>query len=644
MLDVLLVSMPFATQMSPSIGLSLLKAGLTARGFSSSIRYFTIMFAEMTGDETYWPIVANEGGLTGRELAGEWVFAEALAGSDPGSDDQYVRRVLLERAAESNPADRLPVSESCIAHIVRARAMVDEFLEACLEEVGRVAPKIMGFTCVFQQHVASLALARRVKERYPETMIVLGGANCEGVMGAETIRAYPFVDFCVSGEADLLFPEFVMKVLSNESVEGLPGVRSRATVDREFEHGFFSNAPMVFDMDALARPDYSEFFDQFEKSAFGEEWQPTLHFESSRGCWWGEKQHCTFCGLNGQSMQYRSKSGPRAFEELTELIEAHPGCDIQVTDLILDMNYFKDFLPRLAEYSHDVTLLYETKSNLKKDHLRLLYDAGVRIIQPGIENLSDSVLRLMRKGVTGLQNIQLLKWCGEIGVDARWNFLWGFAREDAAEYAKMAGWIQSLVHLRPPDAALTLRLDRFSPNFFDAHALGYSNVRPLLSYSYIYRGLDLEAISNLAYFFDFDYREPQHVEMYVKTLIEEIEHWKLVHAASQFYFEDLGDLLSFFDTRPTATARVSVLEGVEREICLAAESVTSHANLMRAVDASPELVEKHVSDLVKRRYLISDGDRVLALAVRVGSHDSLDRVRYELKRATVPRSCAEAPR
>ena len=39
-------------------------------------------------------------------------------------------------------------------------------------------------------------------------------------------------------------------------------------------------------------------------------------FETSRGCWWGERMHCTFCGLNGATMSYRSKSPRRAVDEL----------------------------------------------------------------------------------------------------------------------------------------------------------------------------------------------------------------------------------------------------------------------------------------------------------------------------------------
>ncbi|HXP62247.1 hypothetical protein SBA6_970012 [Candidatus Sulfopaludibacter sp. SbA6] len=39
-----------------------------------------------------------------------------------------------------------------------------------------------------QQNVASLALARHLKRSRPDLFILLGGANCEGVMGPELVR------------------------------------------------------------------------------------------------------------------------------------------------------------------------------------------------------------------------------------------------------------------------------------------------------------------------------------------------------------------------------------------------------------------------------------------------------------------------
>ena len=71
--------------------------------------------------------------------------------------------------------------------------------------------------------------------------------------------------------------------------------------------------------------------------------------------------------------------------ELEQMARRHPGCDIQVVDNILDMAYFKDFLPVLAEAALGVDLFYETKSNLKKRADTAAARAGITRIQPGIE-------------------------------------------------------------------------------------------------------------------------------------------------------------------------------------------------------------------------------------------------------------------
>ena len=48
---------------------------------------------------------------------------------------------------------------------------------------------------------------------------------------------------------------------------------------------------------------------------------------------------------------------------------------------------------------------------------------GMTSIQPGIESLSTRVLQVMQKGVSAAQNIQLLRWCGEVGINVAWNLL-----------------------------------------------------------------------------------------------------------------------------------------------------------------------------------------------------------------------------
>ncbi|MCM2255031.1 MAG: RiPP maturation radical SAM C-methyltransferase, partial [Vicinamibacteria bacterium] len=486
-----------------------------------------------------------------------------------------------------------------------------------LAEILAAGPRLVGFTSIFQQHVASLALARRLKQASPATFVVFGGANCEGPMGAETVRQFPFVDAVVSGEADLVFPELVRRVLAGLDVSDLPGVVTPVSAAAVIAAGRFPGAPAVARLDDLPAPDYADFFEQFERSRYAGEWQPSLFFESSRGCWWGERQHCTFCGLNGQSMAYRSKSPERAVSELAALAEQHPGSDVQVVDNILDLRYFETVLPELARRQLKVDLFYETKANLKKEQVRALRAAGITRIQPGIESLSDAVLKLMRKGVSGLHNVQLLKWCAELGVEPHWNVLWGFAGEPPAEYARMAAWVPRLTHLRPPTGFGTVRIDRFSPNFFDAEQLGFADLAPTLAYRLVF-DLPPEALANLAYYFTYGYQQPQDVDGYTRALARELRRWQRAAPAATLFTVPLDEALVVWDQRPASRVPLRVLGPIERALLAATDAAALPepvaATLARAGhDLAPAEVEARLGALVAMGLVLRDGRRHLAL-------------------------------
>ena len=637
--------MPFGELFSPSMGLSLLKGALNRDDVASVIRYFGLPFARRIGRPLYFDLSTDDR-LSARQLTGEWLFAASLFDRTAEDDERYFDDILRCRSGWVIE-DVAPLHPATIRRLAENRRHVEPFLDECVEEVLALRPRLVGFTTVFQQHVASLALARRLKARAPNVTIVFGGSNCEGVMGAETVRQFPFVDAAVSGEGDLIFPEIVQRVLKGSPLAGLDGVKTRATVRREFLFGSFDNAPPVRDMNALPYPDFDDFFDEFNATGFRSTWQPRLFFETSRGCWWGEKKHCTFCGLNGQTMEFRSKSGARALEELTFIVERHPGCDIQVVDNILDMRYFNDFLPALAASDLEVELFYETKANLKKEQVRALRDAGVTSIQPGIESFGDNVLALMRKGVTALQNIQLLKWCTELGVRPYWNVLWGFPGEPPEDYERMAAIVPLLTHLVPPIGFGGLRLDRFSPNFFDAAKLGFTNVRPLPAYHHVYP-LTAPAVANLAYHFGFDYAREQRVHDYIGPLLKELRVWKSLNGESTLFHADVDGRLAICDTRPAARAAVTVLDGLDRLLYLQCDAIAdvrrladaAHAGGFEATEAS--IVER-LEPLCAKGLMLRDGRRCLALAVKLGTYKP-SRAAKRALRDTARRDAALCPK
>src|ERR1051325_8252516 len=176
---------------------------------------------------------------------------------------------------------------------------------------------------------------QRIKARRPDWFVIFGGSNCEGVMGVETLRQFEFVDAVVSGEADFVFPAMVQSILASDTIPPLQGVSTREDLRRQLSRQPPSNTPLIRELDELPIPDYDDYFEQLAQSSLQPTKKPILSFETSRGCWWGEKLHCTFCGLNGATMAYRSKSAERALDELTYLAGRYPGYNLNAVDNIL---------------------------------------------------------------------------------------------------------------------------------------------------------------------------------------------------------------------------------------------------------------------------------------------------------------------
>jgi ribosomal peptide maturation radical SAM protein 1 len=623
--DVALVNMPFGSLQTPSIGLSLLQAALGRCNISSRVFYFTFRFAELIGPSTYSRVITE---THSHELTGEWIFSRALFPEQAHSEfDPYVTDVLGKRRNDPSQACAYlrPLPEELVNAIVSARDRVENFLAECLDKIAECAPAVVGFTSVFQQQLASLSLAKRIKERCPDTLVVFGGANCEGVMGDEMIRQFAFIDAVVSGEGDIVFPELVRRVLGGQPFSDLEGVYCRNGSAITLPDQPCKNTPVITDMDALPNPDYSDYFVQCEQSEMNG-MKPSLLFETSRGCWWGAKHHCTFCGLNGETMVHRGKTAARALDELTELTRRHPGLDVVAVDNILDMAYFKDFIPALvkmkAETKLDANIFYEVKSNLTKQQLRLLKQAGVNEVQPGIESLSDRVLQLMRKGVKSLQNIQFLKWCAELDIQANWNFIWGFPGEPPEEYGRMAELVPLLTHLQPPQYATTIRVDRFSPNFTQHEQLGLKNLTPYPAYSYVY-SLPPEALTNLAYYFTFEYAEQQDVESYVTPLAQAIEQWQQYHRYSRLFWMEIGERLMIWDRRPVAQSSLIVLSGLQRFVYKLCDQIAAPRQLLEWITQSGNSaagirladIRAALADCTARGIMIEQDDCYLALAI-----------------------------
>jgi len=480
---------------------------------------------------------------------------------------------------------------------------------------------VVGFTSTFEQNLASLALAKRLKAAHPHIAIVFGGANWEGDMGEELHRQFGFVDYVCPGEADESFPALVA-LLRAGAVQGAtlpPGIIYREK-GRCVSTG--RSAP-VRNMDALPVPDFADYFRDWSESSASLETLPMVLVETSRGCWWGDKSHCTFCGLNGATLAYRSKSAAKALEEMQYLSDRWQTDRIEVVDNILDMRYFSDLLPALAADGRPWEIFYEVKANLSRAQVVALKAAGVTRIQPGIESLNDHVLKLMRKGTCGLRNVQLLKWCREQGVRVDWNILYGFPGETREDYEKMLAVLPAIEFLDPPVACGPIRMDRFSPYFEKPEEFGMTNVRPMAPYKFLYP-FPHASLMRIAYHFDFDYCAGSPAG-FADGVIRFAEAWRQKDERGLLCSVRRPDgSVVLRDTRPDAAIREVELSGIEAvayEFCDEFRPFAAVLRHLRERWPDEQITEQGLSafleSLAANRLMLTDGHNWLSLAVKV---------------------------
>lgn len=535
--------MPFAPVIMPSLGISTLKATLAARGIRADVYYGAFEFFHTFYASGADPREAlfDYNFIASTTDLGNTFFADALWSGTPLAADAFEALVEVPHPL----FDREQVT-AMVSRFTRYIARVPELFERCLAARDWNRYDLVGFSSTFSQNVPSLVFARMLRERYPSLYIVFGGANCEGEMGEQLLQSFPEVDAIVRGEADFAFPEFVEAWRARREPSHVAGAVYR--VDGAPRVG--APPEPLNDMDALPMPDFDDYQDQKPAllKARSVQEQFSMPIETSRGCWWGAVKHCVFCGLNPTMMTFRAKSPARAVAEFRRLKEQYGARNIYAVDNIISRKYFKEVLPELKDLG--LRIFYETKSNLSESDVQQFARAGITEIQPGIESLSTETLDLMKKGVKGHQNIELLKWCAMYGVYPAWFLLYGFPGERAEPYLQDVEIIPRLVHLPAPKHPNAVTLDRYSPLFMRRDEYGLRRIRPANRADVYYRGLTPDERFRIVYHFDMELPQGDTVSEYRSRLWSTVLEWSYqnVRGARFYQFEGRQTTL-LIDTR-----------------------------------------------------------------------------------------------
>ena len=261
-------------------------------------------------------------------------------------------------------------------------------------------------------------------------------------------------------------------------------------------------------------------------------------------------------------------------------------------------------------------MFWQMKANLRPEQLTLLFRAGVKRIQPGIEALDTELLTLMKKGCTMLQNVQLLKLAAENGLSVAWNLLYGFPGEDPGSYARTAALLPKLRHLQPPANAGRVFADRFSPYFQNPASFGVT-LEPVRAYQLIYPFEDA-SIRELAYHFHIRSEILQRSDASVTEMREQQRFWCANWLDSALFCTETRDALIVTDARWGWPRSLRTLEGADADVLRHCWRIRSWNSLRHHLRDryQPAEVSGAIEHLMDLGLLVGESRSFLALPLR----------------------------
>ncbi|MBO9999200.1 MAG: RiPP maturation radical SAM C-methyltransferase [Cyanobacteria bacterium SID2] len=623
-----LIYMPFGSITHPPLALSLFKAQLAEVGIPCRVHHFNLHFAQRIGFGSYESVALFKGVQT---QISEWLFAEQAWGKSVGLPTEE----FLDLCSEEISGIHKVSDPKAWLRLVRQQ-VVPAFVDECVARLRATGDvDVVAFSCTFFQTIASLALGRRLKQEFPNVKLAYGGACFHDRMGWELIEKIPWIDAVSVGETDDAIVPFFQALLDGKPPEGLQGILYRHGSEEVRESAPYQPVSEQT-LDALPPPNFDDFFT--DAAAVGltdiPQWQKILFlpFESSRGCWWGQKRHCTFCGLNAEGITYRAKSSENVLGILEHFSKRYPiARSYHATDNILQTRYFQSLIPTLKNkpFGEDINIFYEVRITLSREQIQGLADAGITRVQPGIESLSNHLLKLMNKGTTALQNICFMKWCRESGILMNWNNLIRIPGETYQDYQEMEAWIPHLVHLMPPaGGSPKVECHRFSPYFYEA-GRWIEHLKPAAWYQGLFPKKHID-IAQVAYYFEAQWKDTLEDEAYdgvVEAVLRWIQVWRTSSELPRLNYHKLPTEELWVEDTRWDKETTWIFNPAEASVYRAIEKPTTFKQICKNLRGTPgESLDPKDIERILQRFLdtgiaLSDERFYLGLAIKPNTVD-----------------------
>lgn len=309
----------------------------------------------------------------------------------------------------------------------------DLFITDFISKISDLTCPVIGFTVNNQAYFFTLELAKRIKERNPDKILIFGGPDCARDERWVDILAEPSTDAVCLGEGEVCLVNFMNNIKHKDKIEFCQGFAYKDEDGKIIDCG---DPEIIEDLDSLPFADFSNFdIKKYTKKSL-----PIL---TSKGC----IRKCSFCNETVRMQKFRQRSAVNIYSEIACQLKKYPGInEFHFNDSLINadtkvLNELCDLIIKGGMH-----IIWGGQASIRKEMTRDLLlkmkQAGCNHMGYGVESGSNKILRLMKKGYTADVAEDVLRATYDARIQANFNIIVGFPGETETEFQETIDFLK----------------------------------------------------------------------------------------------------------------------------------------------------------------------------------------------------------
>jgi radical SAM superfamily enzyme YgiQ (UPF0313 family) len=363
----------------------------------------------------------------------------------PSDDNLYPHLGLISLIAEIEKSKHVPLLYDPMLQLHRGDLVLDSSIyDDVAAQLLQTEASAVGLTALGCNFIAVVKIARRIKQRRPETLVLLGGPHST-VLESPIMTKFPDFDVLVRGEAEETIVPLLDALDSGKDLAGIPGISYR---DGSHICRSAVDAGSI-DVDRLSMAAFD--FYPIKELALR-----SMRVEAGRGC----PFHCTFCSTaTFFGRKYRVKAARKLVSELKSLYRAY-----NITDFSLQHDLFTVNRRKVLEFCEEVrpcSFSWTCSARIDCVDSQLLCEmarSGCRGIYFGVETGSSHLQELVKKRLDLSLLAPALTKAKELGINVTTSFITGFPDETFSDLEATLNCLGHCHEISPTTTSLQLHL------------------------------------------------------------------------------------------------------------------------------------------------------------------------------------------